>query len=327
MRASILVLGPLLARHKEAHVSLPGGCAIGTRPINLHLAALSQMGAEITVEHGMIHAKTKQLKGATISFEPSTVTGTENLMMAATLAEGTTILKNAAQEPEIADLAQFLNQCGANIVGAGTDQITIYGVPTLSGTHYAIMPDRIETGTFMVAAAITQGDLTLLDCRPENLACVITTLKKMGSDITTGKKWIRIKGGPIRPFDITTLPYPEFPTDMQAQVMALMTVSSGLSKITETIFESRFNHAAELRRMGAQIYIEHNYALVQGVESLSGAKVLASDLRASSSLVLAGLVASGETEISRVYHLDRGYEKIEEKLSKVGASIKRIKAT
>ena len=328
MRATILVLGPLLARHKEAHVSLPGGCAIGTRPVDLHLAGLTKMGAEIHVEHGIIHAKTKQLKGATISFEKTTVTGTENLMMAATLAEGTTILENVAQEPEITDLAIFLNQSGAHITGYGTDRIVIDGAssPTLSGTAYSIMADRIETGTYMAIAAITRGDITIKNCCPEQLTAVTSALKKVGASITTGRGWIRVQGEKIQPFDLTTQPYPEFPTDMQAQFMALMAVSSGLSKITETIFESRFNHAAELRRMGAQIYIEQNHAIVQGVHSLSGAPVIASDLRASSSLVLAGLVATGETEISRVYHLDRGYEKIEEKLSKVGANIKRIKS-
>lgn len=326
MRATILVLGPLLARHKEAHVSLPGGCAIGTRPVDLHLAGLTKMGAEIHVEHGIIHAKTKQLKGAQIFFEKTTVTGTENLMMAATLAEGTTILENAAQEPEIIDLAIFLNKSGARIEGFGTDRIVIEGVPALSGTTYAVMPDRIEAETFMGIAAITHGDITLRNCRPEHLIAVISILKKVGASITTGRDWVHVKGKTIQPVDIITQPYPEFPTDMQAQFMALMSVASGLSKITETIFESRFNHAAELRRMGAQIYIEKNHAIIQGVKSLSGAQVLASDLRASSSLVLAGLVATGETEISRVYHLDRGYERIEEKLSKIGANIRRVRA-
>ncbi len=327
MRASILVLGPLLARVKEAHVSLPGGCAIGVRPINLHLAGLTRMGAEIRVEHGIIHAQTEHLKGAAIAFEKQTVTGTENLMMAATLAEGTTVLQNAAQEPEIMDLALFLHQCGAKISGAGTPRILIEGVSALSGTSYSIMPDRIETGTFMVAAAITRGDLILQDCCPDHLAGLIRTLKKTGASVTTHRRWIRVKGcEKIQAVDITTEAYPGFPTDMQAQMMALMTVSSGLSKITETIFESRFNHAAELRRMGAQIYLEGHHAVVQGVPFLSGAPVMASDLRASSSLILAGLVAQGTTEISRVYHLDRGYERIEEKLSGVGANIKRVKA-
>ncbi|MBI3358230.1 MAG: UDP-N-acetylglucosamine 1-carboxyvinyltransferase [Nitrospirae bacterium] len=342
MRASVLVLGPLLARYGEAHVSLPGGCAIGVRPINLHLTALSKMGAEIVVEHGMIHAKAKKLKGGTsparqrplqgmpIHFEKSTVTGTENIMMAATLAEGTTILTNAAQEPEIIDLACFLNGCGADITGAGTEQIVIHGVSVLSGfsrrgcTPYCIMPDRIETGTFMVAAAITGGDLMLRDCNPGHMESLIRLLKKTGVEITSGKSTLHIRGKAIRAVDFTTMPYPGFPTDMQAQMMALMTVSNGLSKITEAIFESRFGHAAELRRMGAKIYLEGNHAIVEGVKALSGAPVMASDLRASSSLILAGLVAEGETEVLRIYHLDRGYEKIEEKLSKVGADIRRI---
>lgn len=328
MRATVLVLGPLLARCGEANVSLPGGCAIGVRPVNLHLDALTKMGAEIVVEHGMIHAKAKKLIGVPIHFEKSTVTGTENIMMAATLAEGTTILTNAAQEPEISDLANFLNGCGANITGVGTDQIIIHGVSHLTGSSYSIMPDRIEAGTFMVAAAITGGDLTLSNCHPHQLESVIRLLKKTGIEITHGKSSIRIRsvGNAIRAVDFTTMPYPGFPTDLQAQMMALMTVSDGLSKMTEAIFESRFAHAAELRRMGAKIYLEGSHAIVEGVKSLSGAQVMASDLRASSALILAGLVAEGETEISRVYHLDRGYEKIEDKLSKVGADIRRVKS-
>ncbi len=327
MRASVLVLGPLLARCGEAHVSLPGGCAIGVRPINLHLAALTKMGADIVVEHGMIHAKAQQLTGVPIHFEKSTVTGTENIMMAATRAEGTTTITNAAQEPEIIDLAHFLNGCGANITGAGTEQIVIHGVPRLSASSYSIMPDRIETGTFMVAAAITGGDLMLRDCNPDQVASVIRLLKKTGVEIKTHPSSIRIRrpfGKAIHAVDFITTPYPGFPTDMQAQMMALMGVSDGLSKITEAIFESRFGHAAELRRMGAKIYIEGNHAIVEGVKTLSGAPVMASDLRASSSLILAGLAAEGETEIVRVYHLDRGYEKIEAKLSNVGAEITRV---
>ncbi len=327
MRASVLVLGPLLARFGEAAVSLPGGCAIGVRPVDLHLDGLTRMGASISVEHGMIHARAKRLRGATISFAKVTVTGTENLMMAATLAEGVTILENAAREPEVVDLALFLNQCGAKIEGFGTDRIVITGVPALSGTAYSIMPDRIEAGTFMVAAAITGGRLTLRECCPDHLTTVIRLMRKAGAEITTGKSWIRVQGKTISAVDIVTAPYPDFPTDMQAQMMALMTLSNGLSKITETIFESRFNHAAELRRMGAQIYLEGKDAIIKGVPSLSGAPVMASDLRASSSLILAGLAASGETEVLRVYHLDRGYEKIEEKLSQVGANIKRVKAS
>ncbi len=327
MRATVLVLGPLLARCGEANVSLPGGCAIGVRPVNLHLDALSKMGAEILVEHGMIHAKVKKLRGVPIHFETVTVTGTENIMMAATLAEGTTILTNAAQEPEIIDLANFLKGCGAKITGAGTDQIVIEGVPHLTGSSYSIMPDRIETGTFMVAAAITGGDLHLRECIPDQLASVTRLLKKTGVEITVGKSSLRIRRGgkPIHAVDFITMPYPGFPTDMQAQMMALMTVSDGVSKITEAIFESRFGHAAELRRMGAKIYIEGNHAIVEGVQKLSGAPVMASDLRASSSLILAGLAAEGETDVLRVYHLDRGYERIEEKLLKVGADIRRVK--
>jgi UDP-N-acetylglucosamine 1-carboxyvinyltransferase len=329
MRATVLVLGPLLARCGEANVSLPGGCAIGVRPVNLHLAALSQMGAEIFVEHGMIHAKAKKLRGAEIHFETVTVTGTENIMMAATLAEGTTVLTNAAMEPEITDLACFLKGCGAKITGAGTSRIVIEGVSRLTGSSYSIMPDRIEAGTFMVAAAITGGDLTLRDCLPDQQASVTRLLKKTGVEITHGKSSLRIRrpfGKAIHAVDFITTPYPGFPTDMQAQMMALMAVSDGLSKITEAIFESRFAHAAELRRMGAKIYLEGNHAIVEGVKTLSGAPVMASDLRASSSLILAGLAAEGETEISRVYHLDRGYEKIEQKLLKVGADIRRVKS-
>ena len=334
MRASVLVLGPLLARCGEAHVSLPGGCAIGVRPINLHLTALAKMGAEISVEHGMIHAKAKQpkgqrpLRGVPIHFEKSTVTGTENIMMAATLAEGTTVITNAALEPEIIDLACFLNGCGANIIGAGTERIVIHGVAHLTGSSYSIMPDRIETGTFMIAAAITRGDVTLRNCRPNHLSSLSRLLVKAGVEITTDQSSVRIQRPPslksIHAVDFITMPYPGFPTDMQAQMMALMAVSDGVSKITEAIFESRFGHAAELRRMGAKIYLEGNHAIVEGVRNLSGAPVMASDLRASSSLILAGLVAEGETEVLRVYHLDRGYEKIEDKLSKVGADIRRI---
>ncbi|HLG22331.1 MAG TPA: UDP-N-acetylglucosamine 1-carboxyvinyltransferase [Candidatus Manganitrophaceae bacterium] len=327
MRASILALGPLLARCGEAHVSLPGGCAIGARPIQLHLAGLEKMGAEIKIDHGMIHAKAKKLKGAKVYFDLSTVTGTENLMMAAALAEGTTALENAACEPEVVDLARFLTGCGAKIQGAGTDRIVIEGVPTLSGTSYRVMPDRIEAGTFMVAAAITQGELSILGCRPELLRTVIDKLRAAGAEVTEQDNSLRVKGKAIHAVDVKTLPYPGFPTDMQAQMMALMSLSDGLSVITETIFENRFNHAAELRRMGAQIRLEGDHAVIKGVRKLSGAPVMASDLRASASLILAGLVAQGETEISRIYHLDRGYENIEEKLSKVGASIRRVKGS
>ncbi len=327
MRATILVLGPLLARCGEAHVSLPGGCAIGARPIQLHLDGLEKMGAEIHIEHGMIHAKAAKLKGAPIYFEAPTVTGTENLMMAAALAEGTTILENAACEPEIVDLAHFLNRCGAQIMGAGTDKIVINGVSSLSGADYEIMPDRIEAGTFMLAGAITRGDLMLKRCNPADMGSIIEKLQATGSEVKIQKKSIRVIGKEIKAVDAKTLPYPGLPTDMQAQFMALMSVSDGLSVITETIFESRFNHCAELRRMGADIRLEGHHAVIKGVPHLSGAPVMASDLRASACLILAGLVAEGETEVLRIYHLDRGYEAIEEKLSQVGASIQRVKGS
>ncbi len=327
MRAAILVLGPLLARCGEAQVSLPGGCAIGARPIQLHLSALEKMGATVKIEHGIIHAKSSRLKGANIYFDISTVTGTENIMMAATLAEGTTVLENAACEPEVIDLAQFLIACGARIDGAGTDRITIEGVRSLSGGSYRVMPDRIEAGTFMIAAAITKGDLAIRSCRPDTLVSVIEKLRTAGATVTEGREMLRIKGGEIHAVDIKTSPYPGWPTDMQAQFMALMSLSDGLSVVTETIFEQRFNHVAELRRMGAQIRLEGNHAVIRGVPSLSGAPVMASDLRASASLILAGLVAQGETEILRIYHLDRGYHRIEEKLSGVGAAIRRVKGS
>ncbi len=325
MRATILVLGPLVARCGEAHVSLPGGCAIGARPIQLHLDGLKKMGAEIEIKHGIIHAKAARLKGANIYFETPTVTGTENLMMAATLAEGTTVLENAACEPEIVDLAQFLNGTGAQILGAGTDRIVINGVQALHGSAYAVMPDRIEAGTFMLASAITKGDLLLKKCRPSDMVSIVEKLRAAGSEIEEGKDSLRVIGGKIRAVDIKTQPYPGLPTDMQAQFMALMSLSDGSSVITETIFEARFTHVAELRRMGAQIRLEGNHAVIKGVAKLSGAPVMATDLRASASLILAGLVAEGETEVLRIYHLDRGYEAIEDKLSKVGASIQRVK--
>ncbi|MFQ5597789.1 MAG: UDP-N-acetylglucosamine 1-carboxyvinyltransferase [Nitrospiria bacterium] len=325
MRATILVLGPLIARCGEAHVSLPGGCAIGARPIQLHLSGLKKMGAEIKIEHGIIHAKARKLKGARIYFDIPTVTGTENLMMAASLAEGDTVLENAACEPEIVDLAQFLNASGARISGAGTDRIVIHGVPALSGSSYEIMPDRIETGTFMVAAAITKGSLSLRKCNPAHLASVIEELRLSGTTIKEEKDALHVTGGKNNAIDLKTAAYPGLPTDMQAQLMALMTVSEGSSIITETVFEARFNHVGELRRMGAQIRVEGSHAVVKGIRALSGAPVMASDLRASASLILAGLIAEGETEVLRIYHLDRGYEAIEEKLTKVGASIKRVK--
>ncbi|MFQ5588369.1 MAG: UDP-N-acetylglucosamine 1-carboxyvinyltransferase [Nitrospiria bacterium] len=325
MRATILVLGPLLARCGEARVSLPGGCAIGARPIQLHLDGLEKMGAEIRIEHGMIHARAAKLKGVPIYFETPTVTGTENLMMAAALAEGTTSLENAACEPEIVDLAHFLNRCGARIIGAGTDKIIINGVSSLSGGNYAVMPDRIEAGTFMLASAITRGDLLLKKCHPDDMGSIIEKLQATGSYVEAGKNTIRVIGKEIHAVDAKTLPYPGLPTDMQAQFMALMSVSDGLSVITETIFESRFNHCAELKRMGADIRVEGHHAVIKGVPRLSGAPVMASDLRASACLILAGLVAEGETEVRRIYHLDRGYEAIEQKLAQAGAVIRRVK--
>jgi len=326
MRASILVLGPLLARCGKARVSLPGGCAIGARPVNLHLAALEQMGAEVRIEHGYIVASSKRLRGNRIRFDVSTVTGTENLLMAATLAAGTTILENAAREPEVEELARSLNERGAKIRGAGTETIEIEGVDRLTGGSHRIMPDRIEAGTFMVAAAITGGEIFVRSALCGHLRDLILKLRETGCEIREESEGLLVKGV-RRPkgVDITSLPYPGFPTDMQAQMMALLSVADGTSVITETIFESRFQHAAELRRMGAFIKTEGKQAVVSGVEHLTGAPVMASDLRASASLILAALRAEGETEILRVYHLDRGYEKIEEKLSSLGAKIVRIK--
>jgi len=326
MRASILVLGPLLAKYGEARVSLPGGCAIGARPVNLHLDALKAMGAEIVIEHGMIHAKTRRLKGAKIVFGVPTVTGTENILMAAAIADGMTEIHNAACEPEVVDLACFLNRCGARITGFGTPQITVEGVSSLpNGGHYRIMPDRIEAGTLMIAVAVTRGEVMIRRYAGEHLACLIETLQEMGVDVQEGREGIRVRGGSVlRPVNVTTAPYPGFPTDMQAQIMTLMSLAGGTSVITETIFENRFNHVAELNRMGTDICLEGNQAIIRGVGALSGTKVMASDLRASASLVLAGLVANGTTEISRIYHLDRGYERLEEKLVALGASIQRM---
>lgn len=326
MRASILVLGPLVARMKKARVSLPGGCAIGARPINLHLKGLAQLGASIHLEHGYVEAEADRLKGADIYFDLPTVTGTENLMMAATLADGVTVLRNAAREPEISSLADILNQMGANITGAGTSVITIHGVPELHATTATIIPDRIETGTFLVAAALTGGDVKVLNCEPEHLVATIHKLQMTGAQIRIQDKSIHVKGSDIiESVDIKTLPYPGFPTDMQAQFMVLMSVAKGTSIISETIFENRFIHVSELRRMGADIIISGNTATVRGVQRLSGAPVMASDLRASASLILAGLVAHGTTTVHRVYHLDRGYEAIEKKFQKLGAMIERIK--
>ena len=326
MRASVLVLGPLVARFGEARVSLPGGCAIGTRPINLHIAGLQKMGAEVEIKHGYVEVRAKRLKGAKIYFDISTVTGTENLMMAAVLADGVTVLGNAACEPEVVDLANFLTKRGARIRGAGTDTIIIEGVARLSGGSYEVMPDRIEAGTYLACGAITGGDVTVKRCIPAHLEAVLATLRAAGLKTEVTSDSIRvIADNGITAVDVRTMPYPGFPTDMQAQIMALMTIGRGLSVITETIFENRFIHVPELRRMGANIKLQGNYAIVEGVKSLTGAPVMATDLRASASLVVAGLVAEGKTEIHRIYHLDRGYERMEEKLSQIGAEIVRVK--
>lgn len=326
MRASILVLGPLVARTGRARVSLPGGCAIGARPVNLHLKALQAMGADIDLHDGYVVATTKGLRGTTIFFDTSTVTGTENIMMAATLARGTTVLENAAKEPEVANLARVLNGMGARIRGAGTDVITIEGVASLHAVEESIIADRVEAGTFMIAAAITGGDVLLKGCEPKHLEALMAKLREAGVTIETGEDGARVSvGRSIESVDLTTLPYPGFPTDLQAQMMALMTVGNGISVIRETVFENRFMHVNELMRMGADIVIDNNQAIVSGVERLRGAPVMATDLRASASLVLAGLVAEGKTELSRVYHIDRGYERIEEKLSRLGANIRRVR--
>lgn len=326
MRASILVLGPLLARLKEARVSLPGGCAIGARPINLHLKGLAKLGVSVEVEHGYIKASVDCLKGNSIYFDISTVTGTENLMMAAVLADGVTILGNAAREPEIIAVADVLNKMGADVKGAGTSEITIRGVSSLKPVTVSIIPDRIEAGTFMVASALTGGDITLTGCRSDHLEAVIHKLSLTGTEVIVDGNNIQVKGpDKIKSVDVKTLAYPGFPTDMQAQFMVLMSVACGFSIISETIFENRFIHVSELRRMGAQIEVSGNSAVVQGVKQLSGAPVMASDLRASASLILAGLVARGKTEVNRVYHLDRGYQSIEAKFAKLGAAVKRVK--
>lgn len=325
MRASVLVLGPLVARTGKARVSLPGGCAIGARPINLHLMGLEKMGAAITIEHGYVIAKAKRLRGSHIYFDTITVTGTENLMMAATLAKGETILENAAREPEVVDLANALISMGAKIEGAGTDVIRIRGVDELATMNYTVMPDRIEAGTFVIAAAITNGKVTIKNCQPMHMDAVLSKVREAGTEIETKETTIHVSGSRrIRPTDIKTLPYPGFPTDMQAQFMSLMTLSEGTSVIHETIFENRFTHVAELRRLGADIQTEGRSAIVKGVDRLLGAPVMATDLRASASLILAGLAAEGETIVSRIYHLDRGYEYIEKKLSALGADIKRV---
>lgn len=326
MRASILVLGPLVARMGRARVSLPGGCAIGARPVNLHLKALQNLGADIRLVDGYVEAEASRLRGTTIYFDISTVTGTENIMMAASMAEGTTILENAAREPEVVNLAEVLNGMGAKIAGAGTDVITIEGVKHLRPAEATIIPDRIEAGTFMIAAAITGGDVTLSGCDSGHVEALSTKLREAGISITSAGGGLRIAGsGDIGSVNVTTLPYPGFATDFQAQMMALMTIARGTSVIKETVFENRFMHVNELLRMGADISIDGNSAVIRGVKGLAGAPVMATDLRASASLVLAGLVAEGKTVISRVYHIDRGYERIEEKLSLLGADVERTR--
>ena len=326
MRASILVLGPLMGRFKKARVSLPGGCAIGARPVNLHLMGLERMGARCDIEHGYIEASTEGLHGAYILMEIVTVTGTENLMMAATLAEGETVLDNAACEPEVSNLADLLRSMGAQIEGDGTRTIRIRGVRKLRGCRHRIIPDRIEAGTFAIAAAITRGDVEIANCEPRQLTSVLTQLSQTGVEVVIGSKSFRVRGrDQILSKNVTTYPYPAYPTDMQAQYMALMTQGNGSAVITETIFENRFLHAQEMIRMGADITVEGRQAVVRGGRPLTGARVIASDLRASASLVLAGLVAQGETWIDRVYHLDRGYYRIEEKLARLGADIERVK--
>jgi len=325
MRASVLVLGPLLARFRRARVSLPGGCAIGPRPINLHLAGLAKLGAEISLEEGYVEAKVGRLRGARIYFDTQSVTGTENLMMAAALAQGTTFLENAACEPEVADLADLLNKMGARIEGAGTATITIEGVEALRGASHRIIPDRIEAGTFAVAAAITRGEVKIRDCLPDHMEAVILKLQEAGVDIHKEDAGLRVKGPDrAKAVDFRTQPYPGFATDMQAQMMALMTVAEGHCTITETVFENRFMHVNELLRMGADIRVVGSTAFVRGVERLSGAPVMATDLRASASLVLAALVAQGTSTVSRIYHLDRGYEALERKLASLGAEIERV---
>jgi UDP-N-acetylglucosamine 1-carboxyvinyltransferase len=329
MRASILVLGPLLARYGRAQVSLPGGCAIGSRPVDIHLKGMAAMGARISVENGYILAATnKRLRGANLVLDTITVTGTENLMMAASLAKGQTIIKNAAREPEVRDLANFLNSLGANILGAGTDTLIIEGVEQLSGGNYRVLPDRIEAGTYLIAAAMTQGKIKVKDVQPEILESIILKLREAGAEITIGDDWVELNMENKRPkaVSVSTAPYPAFPTDMQAQLMALNTIAEGIGTVTETIFENRFMHVHELHRMGADISLQGNTAICRGVECLTGAPVMATDLRASASLVLAGLVAKGRTIVDRIYHIDRGYECIEEKLSSLGAQIKRLPA-
>jgi UDP-N-acetylglucosamine 1-carboxyvinyltransferase len=328
MRASILVLGPLLSRFGKAHVSLPGGCAIGTRPVNIHLDCLTKMGAKITVKNGYIHATAERLQGTHLIMDQVTVTGTENIMMAAVLAEGTTIIENAAKEPEVEDLAHFLNCLGAKITGIGSSTITIEGVSTLKpkDLFYQVLPDRIETGTYLVAAAITGGHVKLKDTHPESLEIVINKLRQTGAEITCGNDWIELNMHGKRPkaVSIETAPYPAFPTDMQAQFTALNAIATDTSFITETVFENRFMHIQEMQRMGAKMTLKNNTVICEGIPELTAAPVMATDLRASASLVLAGLVAKGDTIVDRIYHIDRGYECIEEKLTQLGATIRRV---
>jgi len=326
MRASILVLGPLVAKYGEARIALPGGCAIGTRPVNFHLDALEQLGASISLKNGYIEAKAKKLQGTSIKFDGVTVTGTENIMMAACLAEGTTILTNVAKEPEIIDLAQFLNAMGAKITGAGTDEIIIEGVKGLHGTKYSIPADRIEAGTYLVAAVITKGDIKINGINPKRLTKVLDKLVETGAKVTTTNDSISLKMelDKPKPVDITTAPFPEFPTDMQAQFSVINALADGVSNIYETVFENRYMHIQELNRMGCDIQVSGNHAVIKGVDSLYGAEVMATDLRASASLILAGLCAKGKTKVDRIYHIDRGYERIEEKLNYLGANIIRL---
>src|SRR3974390_591831 len=325
MRASILVLGPLMAPYGRADVSLPGGCAIGTRPVNIHVAGLQAMGADITIEGGYIRARAERLRGARLVLDTVTVTGTENLMMAATLAQGETIIENAAREPEVVDLANFLIAMGAKIQGAGTDKIVVTGVDKLRGTSYEVLPDRIESGTYLVAGAISRGRVRIKNTRPDHLDAVLGKLAEAGAKIGVGDTWIEVdmRGRRPRAVDVRTAPYPAFPTDMQAQFAALNTVAQGVGTITETIFENRFMHMLEMRRMGAEIRLEGNTAIIKGVPRLTAAPLMARDLRASASLVLAALIADGRTEIERIYHIDRGYAAIEEKLQQLGAKIRR----
>jgi UDP-N-acetylglucosamine 1-carboxyvinyltransferase len=326
MRASVLVLGPLLARSGSVRVSMPGGCAIGVRPINLHLAAFEKLGAEVRLDHGYVEAKAARLRGAQIDFDTVTVTGTENVMLAATLASGTTRLVNAAREPEVTDLARMLNAMGAKISGAGTETIVIEGVERLRGVSHSVIPDRIEAGTYALAAAATRGDVAIRNCAPEHLTALTTRLSATGASLQSSGDTLRVQAtGALRSHDVATAPYPGFPTDLQAQWMALAAGMDGVATITETIFENRFQHVAELVRMGARVRLEGRWAVVEGPSRLAGARVMASDLRASAALAIAALTAEGETTVDRVYHLDRGYERMEEKLEQLGAKVRRVK--